>query len=113
MTERTEPLVRTLRASHPTAPIVLVENIVYQYSHLVESSRQRQEASNRALRTSYERMLASSVRGLHYVRGDDLLGSDGEATVDGVHATDLGFLRLAEAIRPALAEALRLPVDPK
>ena len=38
---------------------------------------------------------------------DDLLGSDGEATVDGTHATDVGFLRLAAAIRPVLERALR------
>ena len=41
------------------------------------------------------------------VAAEGLYGSDGEATVDGTHATDLGFLRMAEAVGPVLAQALR------
>jgi lysophospholipase L1-like esterase len=39
--------------------------------------------------------------------GAGLLGGDGEATVDGTHPTDLGFMRIAEALRPVLERALR------
>lgn len=39
--ERTEPLVRTLHASHPDTPIVLVENIVYQNGWFIDSSERR------------------------------------------------------------------------
>jgi lysophospholipase L1-like esterase len=35
------------------------------------------------------------------------LGSDGEATVDGTHPTDLGFMRMADAIEPTLHRALK------
>lgn len=106
VTERTRPMVETIRKAHPVVPIVLVENVVYQDSHLVAARRGREETSNAALRAAVDAMLAAGVRGLYYVRGDQLLGDDGEATVDGVHATDLGFLRLATAIRPALEKAL-------
>jgi hypothetical protein len=41
------------------------------------------------------------------VPGDPLFGDDGEATVDGTHATDLGFLRLAQALAPVLAGILK------
>lgn len=33
-----------------------------------------------------------------YLANDDLIGSDGEATVDGIHFTDLGFLRFADKL---------------
>ena len=39
---------------------------------------------------------------LHYLPGDQLLGADGEDTVDGSHPTDLGFMRQAEAFYPLL-----------
>ncbi|HVN78895.1 MAG TPA: SGNH/GDSL hydrolase family protein [Terriglobia bacterium] len=44
---------------------------------------------------------------MFYLQGDRLLGQDGEATVDGTHPTDLGFLRMADAMEPTLREALK------
>jgi len=44
---------------------------------------------------------------LFYVRGEKLLGDDGEATVDGTHPTDLGFVGRADAIEPVLKRALK------
>jgi len=38
--------------------------------------------------------------------GEALLGTDGEATVDGVHPTDLGFQRMAAGIAPAVRAVL-------
>jgi lysophospholipase L1-like esterase len=108
VTERLGPLVRKIRAAHPAAPIVLVENVVYQDAHLLSDRRERQETSNRALRAVLAELQSAGVRGLHHVPADDLFGSDGEATVDGTHATDVGFLRLAAAIRPVLERALRI-----
>ena len=35
---------------------------------------------------------------LHYRKGDDLCGPDGESTVDGSHPNDLGMMRHAEAL---------------
>jgi hypothetical protein len=40
------------------------------------------------------------------VPGESLLGSDGEATVDGTHPTDLGFDRMADAFAPVLRRVL-------
>jgi hypothetical protein len=105
--ERARPLVERLRAARAAAPIVLVENVVYQNAHLVAARRERCESSNRALRAAYQELRAAGVRGLGYVPAEALLGSDGEATVDGTHATDVGFLRIAAAIRPTLERALR------
>jgi lysophospholipase L1-like esterase len=41
------------------------------------------------------------------VRCDDLYGHDGEATVDGVHPTDVGFMRMAAVLEPAIRKALK------
>ena len=39
---------------------------------------------------------------LYLVSGEKLIGTDGEATVDYVHQTDLGAMRYAEALYPLL-----------
>jgi hypothetical protein len=101
--ERAEPFVAILRAARPSTPIIFIENINHQDSiHFDEPRRDRR--NNRALRAAYDRMQAAGVRGLAYIAADDLLGHDGEGTVDGVHPTDLGFLRFADAIEPAIRQ---------
>ena len=35
------------------------------------------------------------------------IGHDGEATVDGIHFTDLGFMRYAEILYPILEKHMR------
>ena len=44
---------------------------------------------------------------MHFFDGSSLLGDDAdECTVDGVHATDLGFLRIARALEPVIRDIL-------
>jgi len=104
--ERTEPFVRILRAARPRVPIVLVENIAYTNGQFVEPRRRRQESCDAALRAAYGRLLAAGDADILLVPGASLLGGDGEATVDGTHPTDLGFLRMANAMTPFLQRVL-------
>lgn len=39
--------------------------------------------------------------------GDDVIGSDGEGTIDGTHYTDLGYMRYAEKLHTPLQSILR------
>lgn len=102
VTERIQPLVDRLRAARPDTPILLVEDRTYDYAFAVPAARERHRTSRAALRAGYDALVARGVRGLHYLTGDALLGDDGEATVDGSHPTDLGFVRQADAFEPVL-----------
>lgn len=107
ITERTEPLIRALRAAHPDTPIVLVENIRYQQGWFTDAKRTAYTDKNAALKAAYNRLKAQGVKGLYYIPCDNLLGDDSEATVDGTHPTDLGFMRMADTIEPVLRHILR------
>ena len=81
---------------------MLVEDRTYTdaFSHVDRAESNR---SNRAaLRQVYASLQDEGVDNLHYLHGDQLLGADGEDTVDGSHPTDLGFMRQAEAFYPLL-----------
>ena len=43
---------------------------------------------------------------MSYIEGDDLLGDDGEGAVDGSHPTDVGMMRMADAVEPFLRKVL-------
>ncbi len=107
VTDRTIPFVKILRQARPETPIVLVENIVYQDAGYLASRRESYTSKNGELQKAYHQLLGDGFKKVFYLRGDQLLGSDGEATVDGTHPTDLGFLRMADAMEPVLREALR------
>lgn len=107
--DRTEPLVRTLRAARPTTPILLVEDRTYQNAYVLPGPRQRNNENRAALRKVYDQLIAAGVKGLHYLEGENLLGDDGEATVDSSHPTDLGFVRQADAMEKALRPLLSRP----
>lgn len=104
--ERGEAFVRILREAHPSVPVVFVEMAHYSYDWVSASSFEAVEARNAAQRTVYERLQAAGYKNLHYVPGALLNGTDGEATVDYVHTTDLGQTRYAQALYPVLKELL-------
>jgi lysophospholipase L1-like esterase len=104
--ERTEPLVRILRKARPKTPIMLAEDPTYGHAFLVTDLRQRSLERRAAFRKAFDKLVADGVEGLHYLPGDKFYGEDGEATVDGAHATDLGYQRLADAYEPMLKTIL-------
>lgn len=106
VTERVEPFVEALRKAHPETPILLVEDRSYTDAFLVASKRQRNTDSRAALRGAYERLTSAGTKRLAYLAGEDLLGADGEGTVDSSHPTDLGFVRQADAFEKALRSLL-------
>ena len=105
--ERAEACVKTLRTAHPKTPILLVEDRNYADNFLNASRRERNETNHAAMQAVYARLKRDKVPGLHYLKADHLLGDDGEATIDGSHPTDLGFLRQAKEFQKALRKILK------
>lgn len=106
VTERGEALVRQLRAARPDTPIVMVEDRTNASAWLVEGLRNWHAGSRAAYREAYRNLLTSGVKHLIYLKGDDLLGDDSEATTDGSHPNDLGMVRYADAYTRVLRRVL-------
>ena len=106
VTSRVGPFVRRLRKTRPGTPILMVEDRSYADSFLVTSKRERNDSSRKALSKEYQKLQRDGVTGLHYLKGADLLGDDGEGTVDSSHPNDLGFMRQAAAFAKVLGPLL-------
>jgi hypothetical protein len=91
--QRVRPLVETIRKKHPLTPIVLVENMMYKMAFLDQTLQDELIQENLTLKNEFDKILKSGDQNIFYVK-DNLL--DDEGTVDGVHFTDLGFLRYAD-----------------
>ncbi|HEU0119895.1 MAG TPA: SGNH/GDSL hydrolase family protein [Bryobacteraceae bacterium] len=100
--ERAEACVKQLRAARPSTPILLVEDRNYADAFLNPQRAERNQTNHEAMRAVYAKLVKEKIPGLRYLRGEELLGDDGEATIDGSHPTDLGFMRQAIAFATAM-----------
>jgi hypothetical protein len=107
VTERTVPGVKLLRELHPDTPILLVEDRNIQTGFLVEARRKANDANHAALRDAFAALQVEKVKNIYYLEGANLLGDDGEGTVDGSHPTDLGFTRQAAEFERVLRPVLK------
>ena len=105
--ERVESFVMKLRAAHPETPIVLVEDRTYGDSFLVKSKLERNLTSRAELESAFKRLKKAGVKKLYYIPGENLLGDDGDGTVDSSHPNDLGFRRQADAFAKVLKPLLK------
>lgn len=94
---RTIPFVRIIRQKNPNTPILLIERATLK-SDFNRDNYNSRNLKNMKLRAVFEQLAQSGDKNLYYLEGEGLIGTDGEATVDGGHFTDLGFLRFAEAL---------------
>ena len=96
VTNKTIPLVDTIRKNNTEAPIVLVDYFIPTTSILDKKTENEIRGMNLALKTEYEKMISEGYNNILYVKSKNAIGDDNEGTVDGVHFTDLGFIRYAD-----------------
>ncbi len=104
--ERAELFVKELRKARPETPILMVEDRTYANAPVLAAAAKRNAESRAVFRKAYD-SLAAGDKNLFYLRGDNLIGDDGEGTVDGSHPTDLGFMRQADAFAVPLETLLK------
>ena len=106
LNEKLEPFYRRLRDSHPSTPIILVENAMNPRTHFDSSSLANMNLLNNTLRTFFDRMIVEGDKNLYYFQAGDILDDEAEGTVDGIHFTDYGFMNFANALYPILKKLL-------
>jgi hypothetical protein len=104
-----EKFVRRLRGHCPTTPIVMVEDFPRTNCWALPQKERDVREKNARLRVIVDGLVASGLSGLHYVEGAQLLGADGEASIDGIHPGDIGMLRIADALEPVIRACVEEP----
>ena len=104
--ERTLPFLRQLRKLSPSTPILLVEQIEYPTARFVATVEEKIKAINQSFLKAFDTLKLEGDKNIYYLPSKGIIGEDGEATVDGVHLTDLGFYRIAETLTKKLQTIL-------
>jgi len=99
--ERAEPFIRALHDKRPDTPILLAED--------GNVFGRAPTSKARVLRALFEKLKAEDSAKwacLHYLEAKEMLGHDGEGTVDGCHPNDLGMMRQGQVFGQALLKIL-------
>jgi hypothetical protein len=104
--ELMEPFYHIIRNTHPGIPVIFVEDPLYPHSRYDRGMAAEIRDKNTALRRVFDEMKQSGERNIYYVSSKNLIGNDGEATIDGVHFTDIGMVRYADLLTPAIRKRL-------
>lgn len=97
-----ERLFLQIREKHPTLPVLMMTAV--SLPRCFDDRAARRDV----IFTTYQNALARGDRSVYFLDGGELFARYGnEGTVEGCHPNDLGFLHMAEAVEPLLAEMLK------
>ena len=102
--EKTEIFYRKLRDKHPDTPILFIETLIRPSSKFDLNVHDRNLEKNKALHAVFDSLKAQKEKNIYLIACE--VGNDNEATVDGSHFTDLGFMRYAEYLYPKIRKIL-------
>jgi hypothetical protein len=105
--ERLPKFIEILRLKHRDTPILLMQCPLFPDMPYSGTRAERVSASNKHLREVYEARIAAGDHHIWLVPACDFTVEGGDATVDGVHPTDVGFLRLADTIEATFWTVLK------
>lgn len=105
--EKMEIFYRIIRNKLPDVPIVFIENPEYPRSKFNLEEQRLIREKNEALNWVFNRLKQSGEKNIKLISSKGMIGTDNEATVDGAHFTDLGFIRYAEHLLPFFDELIK------
>jgi hypothetical protein len=107
--ENSGPLLEIIRKKHPSTPVIFVNNMIYEKSELDEMTMKSIAEKNEMCEKDFRSLMDAGNKNIYFIDKNGSLGDDHEATVDGVHLTDLGFMRYADFLAGKFRE-LGLPL---
>ena len=105
--ERGEKFFRIIRDKHPDVPILFLEDPIFPFSNYDKKILTEITKKNDAQRALFKKLKDSGEKKIYFMSSEDEIGHDLDATVDGIHFTDLGMERYTDYILPTLKKLLR------
>ncbi len=102
-----DPFISILREKHPDTPILVMSKIRYASASEGSSSYESLMSNRDFQKKLVEDKKTAGDKNIYFLDGSTVLGNDYyECTVDGVHPSDLGSKRIADALTVAIEDIL-------
>ncbi len=104
--ERAYAFVKAICQAHPGTPVIMVEDPPHLHSWLKPEMMREHLAKWKEFSKVHRKLVKEGFKKLHYVKGAKLIGVDNEASVDGIHPGDVGYMRMTDILEKAISKAL-------
>lgn len=95
------------RDKHPRTPIIFIEDPVFAHALFDKKIAIEINKKNKAVNSVFKSLKTKGEKNIYMISSEKMLGEDGEATVDGIHFTDLGMMRYADLVCPVIKKVLK------
>lgn len=99
------PFVEIIEKAHPGIPILFVEDPRFPHKRFDKNMNHEVDYRNFLMKEKYDK-LTTRFPNLYFLPSVDIAGHDHEAFVDGIHYTDLGFMRYSDILEPILRKII-------
>lgn len=103
--EQMIPFVEIIERAHPGVPILFPEDPRFPHARFDHKMRHEVDYRNLLTKEKFD-ILAARYPNLYFLPSVDFAGHDHEAFVDGIHYTDLGFVRYTNILEPIIRQIL-------
>ena len=107
MKERADKFYTIIRSRHPDTPVIFLDDPIFTHPRLDQRIAEEVARKNETVNAVFQSLTLRGETNIYMISSKDMLGHDGEATVDGVHFTDLGMMRYAELVCPIIKKHIR------
>lgn len=107
MKERMKTFYHIIRNKHPDTPIIFIEDPIFTHTLYDERIAKEVQRKNDTLKEIFNRIKKGNEKNIIFISSKNMLGEDGEATVDGIHFSDLGMMRYADLVCPIIKKAIK------
>ncbi len=104
--EKTIPFVEKLRSKNANIPLLFVESVLFTHMNFDNQIKKIVSEKNRELRIQFDKLISLGYENIYYLSAENLIGEDYEGTIDGIHLTDVGFMRMAEDMKNIIEEII-------
>lgn len=106
MKERADKFYTIIRSRHPDTPVIFLEDPIFTHTRFDQRIAEEVAQKNETVNAIFQSLKKRGEKNIYMISSKDMLGHDGEATVDGVHFTDLGMMRYAELVCPVIKKCI-------
>lgn len=103
--ERLIPFIETIRKCHPTTPLIFLQTEKRESTNFSQKIRKSEYAKREAARRQMLKAM-QQFDNIYFLNPGMSIGTDHEASCDGIHPSDLGVMRVVETMQPELEAIL-------
>lgn len=104
--ERFDSFVKTIRDSHPTAPLIFMQTI-YREQRNFDKKCDSIEQEKMCMAEKVVKRAMLKDKNIYFLNPQNMTGNDHLTSTDGIHPSDFGYYRWAVTIQPLILNILK------